>query len=160
VTANRAAERYLEIAEPAVRDTIELAVVGLRVVDDDVAFCRPRGGSAAITVGELARMFTSSAPRLHGDDLRAADIVRRHRGRSSEEIAPVLSGTSTRIGWGLLIHTAEVRTAAIAEVAGVTPTTLLPERVGLVMAARNSCLPSTTITDKIGINRPLSGIWI
>jgi hypothetical protein len=49
-----AGERYVEVAEAAARDTIELAIAALRVVDGAVAITRPRGGEA-ITIAELAR---------------------------------------------------------------------------------------------------------
>jgi hypothetical protein len=74
-----AGERYLEIAEPAVRDVIELGIAALRVVDDAVAFCRPRGDVPAMTITELAGMFAAKPTRLSSADLRAADIVRRHK---------------------------------------------------------------------------------
>jgi hypothetical protein len=75
-----AGERYIEIAEPAVRDSIEVAVAALRVVDGAVAITRPRGDVPPMTITELARMFGAKPTRLSGDDRRAAGIVRRHGG--------------------------------------------------------------------------------
>jgi hypothetical protein len=63
-----------------VRDSIELAVAALRVVDGAAAFCRPHGDAPGMTIAELARMFAAKPKRLSGADLLAADIVRRHRG--------------------------------------------------------------------------------
>jgi hypothetical protein len=74
-----AGERYIELAESAVRDVVELAIAALRVVDGAIAFCRPRGDVPAMTITELARMFAAKSTRLSGDDRRAADIARRHR---------------------------------------------------------------------------------
>jgi hypothetical protein len=84
-----AGERYLEIAEPAVRDVVELAIAALRVVDGAVAFCRPREDAPAMTIAELAGMFAAKPTRLSGDDRRAADIVRRHRrSRKRDAVTP------------------------------------------------------------------------
>lgn len=71
-------ERYIEIAEPAVRDTIELAVGALRVVDGAVAITRPRGDVPPMTISELTRMFATKQRRKSGVELLAADIVRRY----------------------------------------------------------------------------------
>jgi hypothetical protein len=47
-------------------------------------------------------------PQKLGSPKRSEQVAAEDRPqRMSEEIAPVLSGKSTRIGWGLLIHTAE-----------------------------------------------------
>ena len=47
-------EIVVDVAEPMARDTTELAIGALRVVDGAVAVTRPRGG-AAISLAELAR---------------------------------------------------------------------------------------------------------
>jgi hypothetical protein len=83
-----AGERYIELAEPAVRDAIELGIAALRVVDGAVAFCRPRGDAPAMTIAELAGMFAAKPTRLSGDDRRAADIVRRHRSGRRDAVTP------------------------------------------------------------------------
>jgi hypothetical protein len=83
-----AGERYLELAEPAVRDMLELGIAALRVVDGAVAITRARGGEA-ITVADLARQFSPKPRGMSGDDRRAADIVRRHRrSRKRDAVTP------------------------------------------------------------------------
>jgi hypothetical protein len=82
-----AGERYLELAEPAVRDMLELGIAALRVVDGAVAITRARGGEA-ITVADLARQFSPKPRGMSGDDRRAADIVRRHRRGRRDAVTP------------------------------------------------------------------------
>jgi hypothetical protein len=83
-----AGERCSELAEPAVRDMLELGIAALRVVDGAVAITRARGGEA-ITVADLARQFSPKPRGMSGDDRRAADIVRRHRrSRKRDAVTP------------------------------------------------------------------------
>jgi hypothetical protein len=90
-----AGERYVELAEPAVRDNIELLVAAMRVVDGAVAITRPRGGVPSVSIAELAGMFAAKPMRLSSADLRAADIVRRHRrSRKRDAVTPPAAGAA------------------------------------------------------------------
>jgi hypothetical protein len=54
INPGAAGEVAFDIAEPMARDSIELAIGALRVVDGGVAITQPRGGPA-LTLAELAR---------------------------------------------------------------------------------------------------------